>query len=160
MASFVSARDIEAQKALKKQENKITREEILKEARDNFEKERQRRELKRERGDDQWVAGGVSKRLGLEEKKHKKHKKKHKSHKPSKKAGRSPQSDDSLTREDEALWVEKEVPSQPVETSSASAAVRRDDWMTMAVGPSAMSIASLAARRGPEIQQPEKRKVF
>ena len=96
------------------------RKEILREAKESFEKQKRRDELKRARGEDTWILPAVKKRLGLkgqtkdpatEKKKRKKKKeKKHKKQKATKDEKEQCESDDSVS-EGEEMWVEKEETS-------------------------------------------------
>ena len=165
MTSFVSEAAVEAEKQIKKDEKRKAREDILKEARQSFEREKVRLELKRQRGDDQWLAPGVSSRLGTstysklddnetkrkDSKKHKKRKKK--------------ETDDSGPSSDgEAMWVEvganknvvdvtepKEGPKSPVR--------RRDDWMLMPMAPSSSSLAILSGKQSAAQEEPKATKL-
>lgn len=148
MASFVSANELQIEREKRKKERQIAREEILKEAKEKFLKEKKRQELKRERGDDKWVAPGISDRFGLisESKKKKKDKKKHKKHKQ----------ENANDGSDNEMWVKagKEetflpVTSQEMETS-VPVPTQRQDWMMMPLAP---SIAS--TRRLTEIAETE-----
>lgn len=111
MMSFVSARE------QRKREAKEMREEVLREAKESFEKQRKREELKRARGEDTWIVPAVKKRLGFkgeashssEKKKRKKKKeKKHKKHKVSSKVEKNQNGSESDSNESEGeeMWVE------------------------------------------------------
>ena len=113
--SFVSARELEASRLARKEEVRTMREDILREAKESFEKEKQREELKRARGEDTWILPAVKKRLGLKgeqahsaSEKKKKKKKKHKKQKTSKTAKGVSESESEASEEGEELWVEKE----------------------------------------------------
>ena len=112
--SFVSARELEAGRLARKEQQREMREEILREAKESFEKEKKREELKRARGDDTWILPAVKKRLGFKgeafsssekKKKKKKKDKKHKKHKKSKTEKERSESEKSEAEED--MWVEK-----------------------------------------------------
>ena len=175
--SFVSSRELEAARELRKEQKRASREHILQEARESFERAKKREELKRERGEDKWMAPGISERLGLgsepERKKKKKSKKEHKKHKKhkTKTSKRRRQNDDdasssaSSDSETEAMWVEKTAKSEPEpqgpsqsDGDSGSGSLKREDWMTMAVGPSARSMALLTGRRDTEEKREEEEK--
>ncbi len=184
MTSFVSARELEAAKQLKKEQKRAMRDDILREAKENFEREKKRQELKRERGDDIWMAPGVSERLGLRQedegrtperkktkKRHKKERKSHKKYKEPKKAHRDNSDEDNSSSDTEGptegMWVEAGTDGLPVEKdsntmpashgdgggSAVGAPLRREDWMTMALAPSAMSVARLTAKRANEEEE-------
>ena len=166
MTSFISASEIKAAKQLKKEQRRAAREEILREAKESYEKEKKRRESKRERGEDVWIAPAVSERLGLynespERKKRRKHKKEHKKHtKRAKKKSKGRKHSESSSASDSAdsgeeMWVEMgddkkprfeaplEVPLPSVETTP----LKREDWMTMPFAPSELSMTTLLGRR-------------
>lgn len=180
MAAFISASEIEAAKRLKKEQRRAAREEILKEAKESYEREKKRQELKRERGEDVWVAPAISKRLGLQSKddsptperkkrrKHKKENKKHKKHK-TKKSKLEIDSGSSSAAESESgeeMWVEKdadekpgcETPLQPQSPSTKGPPLQREDWMTMPLAPSDLSMTKLAERREAQENKKQERK--
>ena len=182
--SFVSSRELEAARELRKEQKRASREHILQEARESFERAKKREELKRERGEDKWMAPGISKRLGLggehreetspdrKKKKSKKEHKKHKKHKTKTSKHRRKKDEDasssaSSDSETEAMWVEKTAEKEP-ESSEAPhddgdggrGTLKREDWMTMALGPSARSMAVLTGRRETqETKEEEEKKV-
>ena len=112
--SFVSARELEAARQQRKKEAKAMRDEVLKEAKESFERERKRDELKRARGEDTWIVPAVKKRLGFKgeeshassEKKKRKNKKdkKHKKHKASSKSEKNEIESEESGGE---MWIEK-----------------------------------------------------
>lgn len=179
MTSFVSSKVLDAAKQLKKEQRRAMREEILTEAKESFERAKKRQELKRERGDDQWMAPGVSERLGLGEggtPERKKAKKKHKKERKKRKKGthkhtRRDDDDTSSSETDsaaEGMWVEAgaEGPAKEKDLMAASgeeedsalpASLKREDWMTMPLAPSATSMAMLTARRGTETERERER---
>lgn len=113
----MSAHELEAARLARKEQQREMREEILREAKESFENERKREELKRARGDDKWVLPAVKKRLGFKgevapivsEKKNKKKKdKKHKKHKTSRtEKEQSENESEENEGEGEDMWVEK-----------------------------------------------------
>ena len=134
--SFVSARELEAARLAKKEQQSEMRQEILREAKESFEKEKKREEQKRARGDDIWILPAVKKRLGLkgqandaesEKKKRKKKKeKKHKKHKTSSKSTKMEESGSSESDEEgEGLWVEKQ-PNTTVASTDEDKSSRYD----------------------------------
>ncbi|XP_003383183.1 PREDICTED: CWF19-like protein 2 [Amphimedon queenslandica] len=159
--SFVSASDLEAQRQKRKEEKRQSRQKILHEAKEKFLEERKRQELKRERGDDVWVAPGVSKRLNLTTKKHKKDKKKKKKQEKREKA--DVKSEESGEEEE---WIEKEgedvgMETEPVDatpTPTPDIALQRDEWMTLALGPSLSSQRRLEELRKRTEEEEEKKK--
>ena len=119
--SFVSARELEAERLARKEQQREMREEILREAKESFEKEKRREELKRARGEDTWILPAVKKRLGFkgeasEKKKKKKKDKKHKKHKKSKEQSESEKSEG----EEEDMWVEKGSENSAKPSTSAT----------------------------------------
>ena len=148
MTSFVSQAEVEAEKERKKDERRKARDDILKDARQSFEREKQRLELKRQRGDDQWLAPGVNSRLGTVEENEAKTKdrKKHKKRKK-KDDDASPTSSD----DEKATWVEidsnKNVVTQLPAARPKSPVVKRDDWMLMPMAPSSSSLAIINGKQ-------------
>lgn len=144
MAAFVSANDLEAERIKRKEKRTAAREQILKDAKEEFMKKRKQEELRVERGEDKWVAPGISERLSLKSKKKKKKDKKHKQH------HHSPGDDkkDSKNESDEEQWIARdEVPSEAptnmettpttaTTTATESEPLKRQDWMTVPLGPS------------------------
>ncbi|KAM6172605.1 CWF19-like protein 2 [Erethizon dorsatum] len=145
---FESAKSIEE----RKEQTRIARAEVLRQAKANFEKEERRKELKRLRGEDTWMLPDVSERIEEFSKEHsvKKKKKKDKHSKKVKKEKKkkskkqkyeSESADSSSSSEDE--WVEA-VPSQTpgkekawkvkdkkLEKEDDSQVIQRDEWMTV-----------------------------
>ncbi|XP_056139569.1 CWF19-like protein 2 [Lampris incognitus] len=149
--SFESVNSIEENKAFRRK----ARQEVLEKAKQQYEKEEKRKELKRQRGEDTWMLPEVNQRLQQIEqeasvkskkkkdkksKKHKKEKKKAKKHK--KKAETEDGPSDSSEDSDEE-WVESrpkmEAPkpwqisneAKPTESSvNPDQKVQRDEWMT------------------------------
>ena len=180
MSAFISASEIEAAKRLKKEQRRAAREEILREAKESYEREKKRQELKRERGEDVWVAPAISKRLGLhskddaltpERKKPRKHKKEHKKHKKHKtkksKLERDSGSSSAFESESgEEMWVEKgageipncETPLEPQSPSTKAPPLQREDWMTMPLAPSDLSMTKLAERRETQENKKQEKK--
>lgn len=130
--SFVSANVLKAQREEKKEQKRLSRQKILEEAKEKFLEEKRRQELKRERGDDVWVAPGINKRLNLSKKKPKKEKKKKKSKEHVKDVAMS---DDNSSETDE--WVVKsEEPMETTPTVQTTTPTQRDEWMMLPLGPS------------------------
>ena len=162
MTSFVSLAVLEAEKQKKKEEKRKARDDILKEARHSFEREKERLELKRQRGDDQWIAPGVSSRLDNivttstddtqtkkeGSKKHKKRKKKGNDGSPG-----------PFGSDEEPMWVEldgnKNVVSQTRVDRPPSPIMKRDDWMLMPMAPSSSSLAILSGKQTAAREEPK-----
>uniref|UniRef100_A0A8C9DK48 CWF19-like protein 2 n=1 Tax=Prolemur simus TaxID=1328070 RepID=A0A8C9DK48_PROSS len=113
---FESAKSIEE----RKEQTRIARAEVLRQAKANFEKEERRKELKRLRGEDTWMLPDVNERIeqfsqehSVKKKKkkdkHSKKAKKEKKKKSKKQKYENESADSSSSSEDE--WVEA-VPSQ------------------------------------------------
>ena len=157
MAAFVSSADIDAGKRLKKEKQRELRENILKDAREDYERKKKQEERRRATGEDKWIAPGVSERLGLgsERKRKKKSKKEHKKSKSkrSKHCRENASSEDSDSTED--MWVEKSTGGSmdtTVDKSSEdqgypSAPAQRDEWMTTPLMSSVLSMCSDRAER-------------
>ncbi|XP_005378078.1 PREDICTED: CWF19-like protein 2 [Chinchilla lanigera] len=146
---FESAKSIEE----RKEQTRIARAEVLRQAKANFEKEERRKELKRLRGEDTWMLPNVSERIeefskehSLKKKKKKdKHSKKVKKEKKKKskkqKYEKSESTDSSSSSEDE--WVEAVPPQTPgkekawkvkdeeLGKEADSRVIQRDEWMTV-----------------------------
>ncbi|XP_073095428.1 CWF19-like protein 2 isoform X3 [Manis javanica] len=146
---FESARSVEE----RKEQTRIARAEVLRQAKANFEKEERHKELKRLRGEDTWVLPDVNERIEefAEEHSVKKKKKKDKHSKKVKKEKKKKSkkqkyekniesTDSSSSSEDE--WVEA-VPSQTLgkekawevkdknsEKEEDNQVIQRDEWMT------------------------------
>lgn len=151
MASFVSSRDIEAAKNLKNQEKREARDVLLKQAKQDHDKRKRRKELSKQRGEDTWTAPGVMKRFsegknGGRKQKRKKHRKEDKSKKQPKHIAKSESSSDSYrsSQSDEDLWVEKEDAIQPSATAMNPDTLKRDSWMTVPLGSSVGSLTEIA----------------
>ncbi|XP_072677912.1 CWF19-like protein 2 isoform X2 [Canis lupus baileyi] len=146
---FESARTIEE----RREQTKMARAEVLRQAKANFEKEERRRELKRLRGEDTWMLPDVNERIEQFSQEHsvKKKKKKDKHSKKVKKEKKkkskkqkyeksNESTDSSSSSEDE--WVEA-VPSQTPGREKAwkvkdenseredNQVIQRDEWMTV-----------------------------
>ncbi|XP_054581213.1 CWF19-like protein 2 isoform X2 [Eptesicus fuscus] len=146
---FESARSIEE----RKEQTRIARAEVLRQAKANFEKEERRKELKRLRGEDTWMLPDVNERIECfsqehsvkKKKKKDKHSKKVKKEKKKKskeqKYEKNNESSDSSSSSEEE-WVE----AVPLQTSVKEKAwklkgeksekednqgIRRDEWMTV-----------------------------
>ena len=116
MSAFVSARDLEADRQARKEQKREMRDEILREAKQSYERQKKHEELKRARGEDTWMLPAVNKRLGFKgdavapEKKKRKKKKDKESGKKSKKtsvAMGKVESGEGESGEEEDMWVEK-----------------------------------------------------
>ncbi|XP_069325084.1 CWF19-like protein 2 isoform X2 [Eulemur rufifrons] len=146
---FESAKSIEE----RKEQTRIARAEVLRQAKANFEKEERRKELKRLRGEDTWMLPDVNERIEQFSQEHsvKKKKKKDKHSKKAKKEKKKKSKkqkyennespDSSSSSEDE--WVEA-VPSQTLgkekawkvkgeksEQDDDKQVIQRDEWMTV-----------------------------
>ncbi|XP_036993553.2 CWF19-like protein 2 isoform X2 [Artibeus jamaicensis] len=147
---FESARSIEE----RKEQTRISRAEVLRQAKANFEKEERHKELKRLRGEDTWMLPDVNERIEQFSQEHsvKKKKKKDKHSKKAKKEKKKrskkqkyekndESTDSSSSSEDE--WVEA-VPSQTPGKEKAwklkgeksdkednNQGIQRDEWMTL-----------------------------
>ncbi|XP_059123244.1 CWF19-like protein 2 [Peromyscus eremicus] len=163
---FESARSIEE----RKEQTRIARAEVLRQAKSNFEKEQRCKELKQLRGEDTWMLPDVNERIeqcsqehSVKKKKKKdKHSKKVKKEKKKKskkqKCEKQSESTDSSSSSDE--WVEA-VPSQiPVkektwkvkdkrpEKACDSHIMQRDEWMTVDfMSVKTVSLSSLKAEK-------------
>ncbi|XP_028372515.1 CWF19-like protein 2 isoform X1 [Phyllostomus discolor] len=147
---FESERSIEE----RKEQTRIARAEVLRQAKANFEKEERHKELKRLRGEDTWMLPDVNERIEQFSQEHsvKKKKKKDKHSKKAKKEKKkrskkqkyeknNESTDSSSSSEDE--WVEA-VPSQTPgkekawklkseksEKEDNNQGIQRDEWMTV-----------------------------
>ncbi|XP_036939779.1 CWF19-like protein 2 [Acanthopagrus latus] len=166
--SFESSSSIDERKASKRQ----ARQEAIEKAKQQYEKEEKRKELKRQRGEDTWMLPEINQRLqeikedgSVKSKKKKKEKKEKKKKEKKKKANKEKRtaaeagdgsSDSSGDSEDD--WVEAQpqtqaakawqVPdeSKPPENNIGTAQnVQRDEWMTFDF--LAMSTTSTTERR-------------
>ncbi|KAM3615710.1 uncharacterized protein V6R79_006567 [Siganus canaliculatus] len=148
--SFESSSSIDDKKAHKRQ----ARQEALEKAKQRYEKEERKKELKRQRGEDTWMLPDVNQRLQeMEEegstkkkKKDKKSKKKKEKKKKAKKEKKTAEAADGSSDSSEDSgddWIEAQPQSQPAKAwqvpgeskpseSSDSPAdnVQRDEWMT------------------------------
>uniref|UniRef100_A0A673TZP4 CWF19-like protein 2 n=1 Tax=Suricata suricatta TaxID=37032 RepID=A0A673TZP4_SURSU len=166
---FESERSIEE----RREQTRIARAEVLRQAKANFEKEEQRKELKRLRGEDAWMLPDVNERIEQLAQEHsvKKKKKKDKHSKKVKKEKKkkskkqkyeksNDSTDSSSSSEDE--WVEA-APCQAPDTEKAwkvkdenseregNRVVQRDEWMTVDfMSVKTMSLSSLKAAKETE----------
>ncbi|XP_076591864.1 CWF19-like protein 2 [Chaetodon auriga] len=150
--SFESANSIEERKVLKRQ----AQQEALEKAKQQYEKEERRKELKRQRGEDTWMLPEINQRLqeieeegsvkGKKKKKEKKSKKKKEKKKKAKKEKKTAETGDGSGDSSEDSgdeWVEAQpqtqaakawqVPDKPKPSESNSSPgqnVQRDEWMT------------------------------
>ncbi|XP_056417595.1 CWF19-like protein 2 isoform X2 [Hyla sarda] len=169
--SFESARNIEE----KKESKRRAREELLAQAKEEYEKEERRKEQRRLRGEDTWMLSDVTERLEQIEqensgKKKKKDKKSKKEKKKKSKKNKSEKTEDwaaSSSSDSEGKWVEA-APAQPVSDKKAwkiqkesptkespmketGSEVQRDSWMTLDfMSLKATSTAALRAERQKE----------
>ncbi len=144
MSSFISSRDIEAAKVLKKQKKREQRYAILKQAKIDY----QNKEIREEPVKKEWMAPGLVSRFSEADdrtssrssntKKEKKKKKKSKKNtrKDTKKRSRSTSSDFSSSESDGGDWIEKAV-----DTANESI-IQRESWMTTQIEPSGRTIES------------------
>ncbi|XP_036903622.1 CWF19-like protein 2 isoform X2 [Sturnira hondurensis] len=165
---FESARSIEE----RKEQTRIARAEVLRQAKANFEKEERHKELKRLRGEDTWMLPDVNERIEQFSQEHsvKKKKKKDKHSKKAKKEKKkrskkqkyeknNESTDSSSSSEDE--WVEA-VPSQTPGKEKAwklkdeksdredtNQGIQRDEWMTLDFM-SVKTVSSSSLRAGKE----------
>lgn len=96
------------------------------------------------------MVSGVAERLGFRSEATDKPKKKKHKKKVDKKRGRNQDADESTSSSGEEVWVEAEdvqAPGKSAKPKPASDSMKRDEWMTVAVGPSAMSIAAIEERQ-------------
>nr|XP_019571272.1 PREDICTED: CWF19-like protein 2 [Rhinolophus sinicus] len=145
---FESERSIQE----RKEQTRIARAEVLRQAKANFEKEERRKELKRLRGEDTWMLPDVNERIeqfsqenSMKKKKkkdkHSKKVKKEKKKKNKKQKHEKHESTDSSSSSDDE-WVEA-VPSQTPGKEKAwkvndeksekedNPVIQRDEWMTV-----------------------------
>ncbi|KAL9973755.1 hypothetical protein ACROYT_G020250 [Oculina patagonica] len=142
LINFVSKRVIDA----KKEEKRKAREQILKKAKDDYEREQRRKEQRIESGESSWMLPSLSKRLTVEDEsndkdksKKKKHKKEKKQKKDRKEKKHKKQKKDitgehvSSESESDDEWVEKGTDNSTtgeVESlSKPSQLQQRDSWM-------------------------------
>ncbi|XP_044142956.1 CWF19-like protein 2 [Bufo gargarizans] len=165
--SFESARSIEE----KKESKRRAQEELLAQAKEDYERDERRKEQRRLRGEDTWMLDDVTERLEQIEQEHsgkkkkKKEKKSKKEKKKKSKKNKSEKNEDSSgtsASDPEGDWVEA-APAQPVSDKKAwkiqkeaperekGAEVQRDDWMTLDfMSLKATSAAALRAERQKE----------
>ncbi|XP_006802140.1 CWF19-like protein 2 [Neolamprologus brichardi] len=171
--SFESTSSIDERKEKKRQ----ARQEALEKAKQQYDKEQRRKELKRQRGEDTWMLPEVNERLQQiedagsvkskkkKEKKSKKKKEKKKKAKKEKKAAETGDGSSDSSQDSEDEWVELQpqtqtkawqVPSEskPSESDvSPTQNVQRDEWMTFDF--LAMKTTSTADRRAEKERQKE-----
>ncbi|XP_068173499.1 CWF19-like protein 2 [Antennarius striatus] len=160
--SFESSNSIEERKAVKRQ----AREEAIEKAKQQYEKEERRKELKRQRGEDTWMLPEINQRLQQieeegsvkskkkKEKKSKKKKEKKKKVKKEKKNTEAADDSDDSSEDSEKEWVESQPQTQvakvwqskPSESNLCPTQnAQRDEWMTFDF--LAMKTTSTAERR-------------
>uniref|UniRef100_A0A8C6EJH1 CWF19-like protein 2 n=1 Tax=Microcebus murinus TaxID=30608 RepID=A0A8C6EJH1_MICMU len=164
---FESAKSIEE----RKEQTRIARAEVLRQAKANFEKEERRKELKRLRGEDTWMLPDVNERIEQFSQEHsvKKKKKKDKHSKKVKKEKKKKNKKQKYEKNDESAdsssssedeWVEA-VPSQTLgkekawkvkgeksEQEDDKQVIQRDEWMTVDfMSVKTMSSSSLKAEK-------------
>ncbi|KAI1893936.1 hypothetical protein AGOR_G00128780 [Albula goreensis] len=175
--SFESANNIEERKEFKRK----AREEVLRQAKEKYEHEERRKELKRARGEDTWMLPEVDLRLqqldqehsakGKKKKEKKSKKSKKEKKKKAKKEKKSVKEDDSSdsSEDSEDEWVEAQSQNQPQPEVSQKAwkiqnektpaptspteTNKRDDWMTFDF--LTMKTTSTAERRAEKEKQKE-----
>ncbi|XP_032446574.1 CWF19-like protein 2 isoform X1 [Xiphophorus hellerii] len=169
--SFECSSNIEERKEKKRQ----ARQEAIDKAKQQYEREERRKELKRQRGEDTWILPEVDQRLQQmeeegsvkskkkKEKKSKKKKEKKKKVKKEKKAEEGNGSSES-SQDSEEEWVEAQtqpakawkVPAQPKASEgglSPAENIQRDEWMTFDF--LAMKTTSTAERKAEKDRQKE-----
>ncbi|KAM8853493.1 CWF19-like protein 2 [Synchiropus picturatus] len=172
--SFQSVSSIDEEKERKRQ----ARKEAIDKAKQQFEREERRKELKRQRGEDTWMLPEVDQRLQQladdgslksKKKKEKKSKKKKEKKKKAKKEKKDAPEDDGSSgssADSETEWVEAKpealavkpwqvsVETKPAETdSSQNQTSQRDEWMTFDF--LAMKTTSTADRRAEKERKKE-----
>ncbi|XP_073518291.1 CWF19-like protein 2 isoform X2 [Phyllobates terribilis] len=161
--SFESVRSIEE----KKESKRRAREELLAQAKEDYENEERRKEQRRLRGEDTWMLSDVTERLeqieqessGKKKKKKKEKRSKKEKKKKSKKTQSEKNEDSSASSGSDSGgdWVEAS-PSQPVSDQKAwkiqnesESEIQRDEWMTLDfMSVKATSAAALRAERQKE----------
>ncbi|KAM9853023.1 CWF19-like protein 2 [Aulostomus maculatus] len=172
--SFESTNSIENRKESKRQ----ARQETIEQAKQKYEREERRRELKRQRGEDTWMLPEVNHRLQQikeetseksKKKKEKKSKKKKEKKKKAKKEKKTLEAEDGSSQSSEDSgdeWVEAQPQTQsakpwqiseeskpPESNSSPAQSVQRDEWMTFDF--LAMKTTSTAEKRAEKERQKE-----
>ena len=151
--SFVSAKDLEAARQQRKEQKQLQREEIIREAKQNFEKEKKRQDLRKQRGEDLWLAPGVSERFERSPKAKKRKKQKKKDHR--KGNGHKSRHEESSSSEESDQWVERcdgksPVAEEAMESASTRTALQRDEWMQIPLAPSSLSMMKLGDKEKSE----------
>ncbi|XP_044297759.1 CWF19-like protein 2 [Varanus komodoensis] len=158
--------------AARKEERRRQREALLQQAKADYEKEEQRKELKRLRGEDTWMLSDVNERLEQLQKEHcitkkkkkEKHSKKHKKEKKKKHKKTEKNNDSADTTSDSSEeWVEASVPQssrteeawkvkkKQSDSVESPVAVQREEWMTLDfMSVKTLSSASLKAEKQKE----------
>ncbi|XP_019741428.1 CWF19-like protein 2 [Hippocampus comes] len=169
--SFESSSTIADRKDSKRQ----ARQEALERAKQQYEREERRKELKRQRGEDTWMLPEVTDRLKeledeisvkTKKKKEKKSKKKKKKAKKEKKGTEASDGSSDSSNDSAEEWVEAEPQSQPAKAWKVSEKskspenngdstqnVQRDAWMTFDF--LAMKTTSVAEKRAEKDRQKE-----
>ncbi len=134
MASFVSAKDIEAAKVLKKQKKRKEREAILEQAKITHQKKK----FREEHSEKNWMAPGLLSRFSEKKSscsKIKREKKKKSGSKRSRKE--TERTNSSSSDSDGGNWVEKGINAGntskiavETNTSTLESTIQRDSWMT------------------------------
>ncbi|RVE64670.1 hypothetical protein OJAV_G00127990 [Oryzias javanicus] len=169
--SFESSSNIEEAKERKR----LARQEVLQKAKQQYEKEERRKELKRQRGEDTWILPEVNQRLEqlgedgsvkTKKKKDKKSKKKKEKKKEKREKKKTEAGDASSGGSEDSAeeWVEAQPPKQlpkawqtsgepkSSETSGTTQpSVQRDEWMTFDF--LAMKTISTSERRAEKERQ-------
>ncbi len=158
MASFVPARDIGAAKALKKQEKKIARSNILKQAKTDHEQRIRRKELREQRGEDEWMAPGLMSRFSDDTTSHTR--KKHKKDVKNKKHSKHSEHHVSSSESEGDVWVEKGRdsdsqldPTLKTNKAGKDGALQRETWMTAPMEPSHQSLLAIEGRRKSQVKE-------
>ncbi|XP_077397141.1 CWF19-like protein 2 [Festucalex cinctus] len=168
--SFESSSSIADRKDIKRQ----ARQDALEKAKQQYEREERRKELKRQRGEDTWMLPEVTDRLKeiedetsvkSKKKKEKKSKKKEKK-KKDKKATEAADGSSDTPNDSADEWVEAEPQSQPAKAwkvsekskspesnGDSTQSVQRDEWMTFDF--LAMKTTSTAEKRAEKDRQKE-----
>ncbi|XP_077421825.1 CWF19-like protein 2 isoform X2 [Vanacampus margaritifer] len=169
--SFESSSSLADRKDSKRQ----ARQDVLEKAKQQYEREERRKELKRQRGEDTWMLPEVTDRLKeiedetsvkSKKKKEKKSKKKKEKKKKAKKATEAADGSSDSPNDSPDEWVEAEPQSQPAKAwkisekckspesnGDSTQSVQRDEWMTFDF--LAMKTTSTAEKRAEKDRQKE-----
>ncbi|XP_068720114.1 CWF19-like protein 2 [Montipora capricornis] len=140
LINFVSKREIDA----KKEHKRKAREEILKKAKEDYEREQRKKERRKESGESTWMLPALSQRLTEEAESHKKDtfkRKKHKKEKKQKKGKKEkkhkkkakdiPEGSASSSQSEDDEWIEKGADTTITDAGILPnlKQVQRDSWM-------------------------------